>query len=48
MVYGLMGWAGVALSVPTAMIASVGVGMTVGRRVARMSGLLARVLETGR
>ena len=48
MVYGLMGWAGVALSVPSAMIASVAVGVAAERRVARMSGLLARVLETGR
>jgi hypothetical protein len=48
MVDGLMGWAGGALSVPTAMIASLAVGMTVEGRVARMSGPLARALETGR
>ena len=29
MVYGLMGWAGIPLSVPTAMIASIAIGMTV-------------------
>ncbi|HET6373848.1 MAG TPA: MMPL family transporter, partial [Candidatus Polarisedimenticolia bacterium] len=28
MVYGLMGWAGIALSVPTAMIASIALGLT--------------------
>jgi hypothetical protein len=29
MIYGLMGWAGIPLSVPTAMIASIAIGMTV-------------------
>jgi preprotein translocase subunit SecF len=37
MVYGLMGWAGIPLSVPTAMIASVAVGMTVDTTIHLMA-----------
>ncbi len=37
MVYGLMGWTGIALSVPTAMIASVAIGMTVDNTIHLMA-----------
>jgi hypothetical protein len=37
MVYGLMGWTGIALSVPTAMIASIAVGMTVDNTIHLMA-----------
>ncbi len=37
MVYGVMGWAGIPLSVPTAMIASIAVGMTVDNTIHLMA-----------
>jgi len=44
MVYGLMGWCGIPLSVPTAMIASIAVGMTVDNTI----HLMARFREAFR
>ncbi len=37
MVYGLMGWMGIALSVPTAMIAGIAIGMTVDNTIHLMT-----------
>jgi len=43
MIYGLMGWAGIPLSVPTAMIACVAVGMTVDNTIHLLAGYRAEL-----
>ncbi|MFQ5719892.1 MAG: RND family transporter [Acidobacteriota bacterium] len=45
LVYGLMGWIGITLSVPTAMIASIGLGMTVDNTIHLTAGFRAAAHE---
>jgi len=47
LIYGLMGWLGIALSVPTAMIACVALGMTVDGTIHLMARFRAVFDETG-
>ena len=47
MVYGVMGWAGIALSVPTAMIASIAVGMTVDNTIHLLARFRQDFRESG-